>query len=204
MQPIDPPEPERRPDRGGVPAWNCSPDTEPASRDASDDARAGRSGPSSESPDWIELTRRLRRFGAALTGSADEAEDLCQQTLANLLSRRPDRVDHFGYARATLVRTWISQQRSLGRRIAHFARLAVAKTPWHVDAQPLENREQSERARAAIASLPPVQRSVLVLRLVEELDYAAIAETLGCSVQSARASLHLARERVRRNLGDSS
>jgi len=45
---------------------------------------------------------------------------------------------------------------------------------------------------------------VLVLRLVEELDYEQIAETLSCSVETVRANLHVARRHVRETMGESS
>ncbi len=56
--------------------------------------------------------------------------------------------------------------------------------------------------QSALRALPARQRAVVVLRLVEELDYAQIAETLDCSVGSVRSILHLARTRLRASLGE--
>ena len=102
-----------------------------------------------------------------------------------------------------LFRLWIDDQRRLRRRLRRWLELA-----WHwpraqLDAQPAEIREQAARARAAVALLPPRQRAVLVLRLIEELDYATIARTLGISEQNVRSTLHIARRRVRQMLGES-
>jgi RNA polymerase sigma-70 factor (ECF subfamily) len=57
-------------------------------------------------------------------------------------------------------------------------------------------------ARQAIAALPTKQRAALVLRHVQGLDYAEIAQALGCSEDSARANVYQALRRLRRELGE--
>ena len=135
------------------------------------------------SPDWTALSERMRRMAIALTHGQDDAEELTQQTFASLLAKNPDRIEHLGYARRTMVRLWLDRQRSLRRRAAHLARLAFSARRWHADADPLSVSEQKARMRRAIESLPPKQRAVLILRLVEELGYDQIAEALNCSVR---------------------
>lgn len=153
-------------------------------------------------PDWPALSGSLRRVAYALTHSREDADDLVQQTLVTLLAKQPDRVSHAGYARRTLFRLWLDRQRSLRRRLARVARLALTRETRHVDPDRMSTRDQYERVRRAIATLPPMQQAVVVLRLVEELDYADIAATLDCSVQTVRANLHLGRRRVRRLVGE--
>ena len=138
----------------------------------------------------------------ALTHRPDDAEELTQQTFAALLTKNPDRVEHLGYARQTMMRLWLDRQRSVRRRVAHLARLAFSARRWHTDAETLSVSEQKARMRRAIESLPAKQRAVLVLRLVEELDYEQIASSLNCPVQTVRAHLHLGRRRVREMLGE--
>ena len=154
------------------------------------------------SPDWAALSERLGRMAIALAHHADDAEELTQQTFAALLAKNPDRVEHLGYARRTMVRLWLDRQRSVRRRVAHLARLAFSARRWHTDADPLSVSEQKARMRLAIESLPPKQRAVLVLHLVEEIGYDQIASALNCSVQTVRAQLHLGRRRVREMLGE--
>lgn len=155
-------------------------------------------------PDWSAITERLRRMALALTRCCDVADDLVQQTLATLLAKHPDRVGHTGYARQTMIRIWLDQQRSLRRRLRRVARLALTTGTWHTDKDRLSMSDQYKRVRRAIDALPPRQRAVVALRLVEELDYDEIAAALGCSVQSVRASLHLGRHRVRQLVGEAS
>lgn len=153
-------------------------------------------------PDWSAMTERLRQVALALTRSRDDADDLAQATLATLLAKNPDRAEHIGYARQTMIRLWLDQQRSLRRRMLRVARLALTRRPWHVDRDRLSISEEHERVRRAIASLPPRQQAVVVLRVAEGLSYAEIAETLGCSLGAVRANLHLGRQRVRRLVGE--
>ena len=154
------------------------------------------------SAEWAAVSGRLLRMAKALTASLSDAEDLTQQTLAKLLVKHADRVDHVGLGRRTMLRLWLDHQRSLHRRVARMARAAYSAKRWHVDPDRLSATERERAVRRAIASLPPKQRAVLVLRLVEELDYGAIGEALGCSTQTVRAHLHLGRRRVRKMLGE--
>jgi RNA polymerase sigma-70 factor (ECF subfamily) len=153
-------------------------------------------------PNWPVLWERLWVTALALTRSRDDADDLTQQTFATLLAKQPGRVDHTAYARRTMVRLWLDQQRSLRRRLRRTARWALAARRWHVDSDRISEDERYERARQAIETLPPRQHAIAVLRLVEELDYGQIAVLLDCPVHAVRASLHVARERVRRFIGE--
>lgn len=57
--------------------------------------------------------------------------------------------------------------------------------------------ETAEAVQAAIARLPAKQRSALIMRYVQELDYAEIALSLDCSEDSARANVYQAIKRLR-------
>lgn len=58
-------------------------------------------------------------------------------------------------------------------------------------------REIGERVDAAIRALPPPLREVVVLRELEDLDYAAIARIAGVPVGTVMSRLSRARERLR-------
>lgn len=146
-----------------------------------------------------ELSRVLRSRALALGADPHEAEDLAQQAIVNVLARAPDRIEHAGYVVKAMTRLWLDRQRSLRamgrrlRRLAEHAALRSAERHMH-------GAERGDVVRAAIEGLPPKQRAALMLRVVEGLGYAAIAEAIGCSEVAARASLHEARARLRREL----
>lgn len=154
---------------------------------------------------WTDTARTLTRYAQSLTGREDLAEDLAQRVMLRLLERRPDKLDHLGYAYAAMTRLWISEQRKLRRRAA---RLLARAEELAVSARPnpdrLERAEQVRLAQRRVAALSPMQRAALVLRVVEGLEYAAIAEHLECSVEAVRTHLHLARKRLREAMGDPS
>lgn len=65
----------------------------------------------------------------------------------------------------------------------------------------LEQRQDAERVRAAIAELPAEFREVLVLREIEEMSYRDIAGIAGIPMGTVMSRLARARERLAQALG---
>jgi RNA polymerase sigma factor (sigma-70 family) len=158
--------------------------------------------PRTPPPDWQRVSEGLRRFALALTGRSDAADELTQQTLAHLLARSPEKAAHAGYARRTMTRLWLDDQRSLRRRVRRYSLVARHAVAPPTGAERMANAEMAGAVRARIESLPPQQRAALVLRLIEDLDYEQVAEAMGTSVEAVRANLHLARRAVSRAMGE--
>lgn len=157
--------------------------------------------PSQGSPVGSLLRNRLWRAALALTRCPEDAEDLTQQTLATVLARCPENLGHVGYVRRTMLHIWLDEQRSMRRRIRRIATIALSKRSVRLDRDGLADAELFDLVQRAIDTLPPQQHAVVVLRLIEGLDYDDIASTLACSVEAIRASLHLARRTIRRMIG---
>ena len=64
----------------------------------------------------------------------------------------------------------------------------------------MANRELKSALEAAILSLPPKYRTVMMVRDVEELSTAEAASVLEISEEAVKVRLHRARARVRRAL----
>ena len=62
--------------------------------------------------------------------------------------------------------------------------------------------ERGARVRAAIAQLPPKQRSTLILRMYHEMSHQEIAETLGSSVGAVKANFFHALGNLKKLLGE--
>ncbi len=124
-------------------------------------------------------------------GSRDAAEDAAQDGFARCLHRwtrvakmeRPE-----GWVYVVAVR---AHRRRLKRG-------ASAPTDHAGDSRDL-SQDVSDRAwvRAALASLPPRQRLVLVLRFLVDLPIADVAEAMGCSVGTVKAATHQALKALR-------
>lgn len=126
----------------------------------------------------------LLRFGHVLTGSPHEAEDLVQEALGKTMRRwsrsRPD--DPVAYVRRVMVNTHLTKWRRWGARV----RLGEVPEVAADDAR-LQRSQDRDVLRRALASLPPRQRAVLVLRYLEDLPDGEIATLLGCQPATVRS-----------------
>lgn len=79
-------------------------------------------------------------------------------------------------------------------------RARVREIPAELGEQPAPVTPLNGDLRALVASLPERQRQALFLRYYADLDYQSIAEALGIKPGTVAASLHGAREALRRRL----
>lgn len=134
-------------------------------------------------------------------GEADAAMDIVQETFVAAFAAlgRYDRARPF---RAWIARIALNKCRDWGRRRAvrrffAFARpieaaLDVAES-GPTPARTVEARAELARVQAAIATLPATLREVLLLRTVEELSQAEVADLLGISGKAVETRLYRAR-----------
>ncbi len=126
----------------------------------------------------------LLRFGHVLTGNPQDAEDLVQEALAKALRRwqrvRPD--DPVAYVRKVMVNAHVTRWHRWGSRVQ------LGDVPEAAaDDAGLRRSNDRDALRRALAMLPPRQRAVLVLRYLEDLPDAAIADLLGCQPATVRS-----------------
>jgi RNA polymerase sigma-70 factor, ECF subfamily len=153
--------------------------------------------------DWVP---RVYRFALRLTGDPGAAEELTQETFLRAWRSR-SRLRDARAARVWLFRiaanVWRDQLRR-GRSPVAQARLLDDVEPAR--APPPERlaagREELSRALDAMAALPARQREVLHLSACEGLSTAEVAEVLGISAAATKASLSLARKKLRELLLD--
>lgn len=128
-----------------------------------------------------------------LTGSRTAGEDLLQAALERLM-RHWNRVhgDKEGFLRRTMYHLAIDQWRSRKRRPEV---LASVEPPHQPDATDTWHLRQA--LIQALATLPPRQRAVLVLRYWEQLSEAEAAEVLGCSIGTVKSTASRGLARLR-------
>ncbi|MEV6878798.1 SigE family RNA polymerase sigma factor [Amycolatopsis sp. NPDC051128] len=120
----------------------------------------------------------LRKVAYLLCGDWHRADDLVQSAITRLYANWPrasraDNVD--GYARRTLVNTFLAEQRtSWWRRVD--LRGADQERP-----APGADVDAALDLRAALDRLPARQRATVVLRYFCDLPIADTARALGCS-----------------------
>ena len=133
----------------------------------------------------------LRATAYLLCGDWHTAEDLTQTAFLKLY-KVWDRVRGYealdAYARRTLLRVYLDTRRR-GRELPAET---VPERP--VDAEPVAERLAM---LAALATVPPRQRAVLVLRYWEDLSVEQTAELLGCSEGTVKSQASRGLEKLR-------
>jgi RNA polymerase sigma-70 factor (sigma-E family) len=140
-------------------------------------------------------TMGLLRYGHALTGSQHDAADLVQEALARLgvaWTRVQNKTDPEGYVRTTMARLHVSWWR---RRRRERLVGTVPETPY-TDAG-LAGIDGQQNLWQALATLPPRQRAVLVLRYYEQQTDEEIADVLGVSRGTVRSQAFRGLEKLR-------
>src|SRR6478609_461882 len=121
----------------------------------------------------------LQRLALLLAGDEHSAQDLVQTSLAKLYlawDRLEDRANVDAYARRILVNEHRTAWRRPWRR-----REVVTDAPPDRAGPTIEYDGGREVVWEFVASLPPRQRAVIVLRYYEQLTEAEIADVLGVS-----------------------
>ena len=133
---------------------------------------------------------QLVRYATALSGDPSEAEELVQSALVRVAVRWPfvrDKDNPDAYVRRAIANGYLSTWRRVRRH-----EVAVAEPPELPAADKVTGVDDVMVVRRVLATLPPRQRAVLVLRYLEDRSEQETADILGCSVgtvksQSARA-----------------
>jgi RNA polymerase sigma-70 factor (ECF subfamily) len=149
---------------------------------------------------------RVYRFALRLAGDRHQAEDLTQETFVRAWRSREHLRDREA-VRAWLFKIAANLWRDRVRRARRAPRRMDPSCEDHqsTDAPPeriVADREDLGQALEIMNSLPPRQREVLYLHACEEFSVTEIAGILEISADAVKASLSLARKRMRRQLGD--
>src|SRR3954462_8672771 len=157
-----------------------------------------------EFDDWVAARGpALLRLAYALTGNGPDAEDVVQEALARALPRweRISRVaDVDAYVRRMVVNAHTSWWRKFRRREAP----AGEVRPDQVVAGPGEGMASDERRRlwAACRALPQDQRTAVVLRYYEQLEYDEIAGLTGVREGTVRSRVSRGIAVLREEMGE--
>ncbi|WP_322921880.1 SigE family RNA polymerase sigma factor [Nocardioides renjunii] len=138
----------------------------------------------------------LLRTAYLLTGHAQDAEDLVQTTLVKVVPQWRRIADNpEAYVRRVLVHENVSRWR---RR--RWREHSTGDLPDVLAAEP--DRAELLAVRTALATLPPRQRAVIVLRYYEDLSEADIAATLGIAPGTVKSQARDGLARLRQALPD--
>jgi len=143
----------------------------------------------------VELIPRLRRYARALAGDRAAADDLVQDTLERAWAKL-----HL-YRRGTDLRAWLFTV----MHNVYVNQLRAARPGVQLDEEMPELSQPARETDAlelrdldlAIGRLPPEQREVLLLVVLEDMSYDEAAGTLGIPIGTVMSRLARAREKLR-------
>ena len=143
-----------------------------------------------------EASPSLSRTAWLLVGSRDAAADLVQAVLVKtyLAWGRVDRTTAAAYARRVMVNDNIDRWR---KRHGEITVPEVHDRPGGRFDDSVTTQVQVQRM---LATLPPQQRRVVVLRYYDDLTEAQVAEALGVSVGTVKSTAHRALAALRTHL----
>jgi RNA polymerase sigma-70 factor (sigma-E family) len=130
-----------------------------------------------------------------LTGDHGRAEDLVQEALARTWQSW-SRIRDDGWPEAYVRRTMVNLNISWWRRRWRGER-PTAVLPQQALADIGDQADLRDVVRRALASLPPRQRAVVVLRYFEDWSEVQTAQALGCSVGTVKSQAARAVARLR-------
>jgi RNA polymerase sigma-70 factor (ECF subfamily) len=147
--------------------------------------------------------RPLYGYLCRLTGSAEEADDVFQETFLQVW-RKAD-----SFRGASTFRTWLyavainvsrsRARRRRGRPDAGPFPAEQANGAAGPDGQ-AQAREVGRLIAGAVGRLPAEQREVFVLRAYEEMTYPEIADSVGRPLGTVKSQMRLALARLQRDL----
>lgn len=143
-----------------------------------------------------ERERSLQRTGWLLTGDWALAQDLVQTALVRSWphwDRIRRRDDPEIYVRRVMVNTWLSWRRRKWRGERASARVPDNPAPGDMAAEVTARLA----VRAALGTLTDRQRSVVVLRVFDDLTEVQAADVLGCSAGTVKSTLARALAKLR-------
>jgi RNA polymerase sigma-70 factor, ECF subfamily len=145
---------------------------------------------------------RALAVAEGLLGDADDAADAVQDAFVKAYGSlgRLREGSSFGPWFRTIVRNLcLDRLRSPRRREVKLSHPGVERGAWIEQPAPaqLQREQAGALIRAALAELAPEHRQILVLREMEELSYAEIAEAAGIPAGTVASRLHNARLAMR-------
>ena len=150
--------------------------------------------------DVLPISNKLLRFALQILQNEEEAKDVLQDIFLKLWQKREE-LEKVENLEAFAIR--MTRNRCLDLiRSRRTISLEIVKKNNRMDedcsdTDYLANTEMVGLVKRIIADLPDLQRTVIHLRDIEQLEYEEIAETIGMNVNSIRVNLSRARKKVR-------
>jgi len=143
--------------------------------------------------------RVLFSVAIRMLGDREDATDAAQEAFLKAyenLATYDRRHKFFSWLYRILVNECLNERRARHQTVPIDENVAASGDPF----QELEVAERRARVQAAVVTLPPEQRAVIVLRHFADLSYAEIAEVLDVPEKTVKSRLYAARQQLGQRL----
>lgn len=147
----------------------------------------------------LPIHTKLLRYADRILQDTEQARDVIQDVFLKLWQKKEhlkniDNVEAYAI-QITKNRCFDLLKRQQTEQLQQHHEQKIASTTTILDT--LELSEAARQVRQLIHRLPPLQRIIMQMRDLEQLNYEEIAEITGLSVNAVRVNLSRARKKVR-------
>jgi len=150
----------------------------------------------------LRYERRVLSVAWRLLGKQEDAQDAAQEVFLRAF-RYLHRFDRRRPFEPWLMKMTVNVCHDLGRKRSQYPHEAVDPDFLRGSSDPhgdLHSEEQKQLLRRALQELPEKERAAIVLRDIEGLSTAEVAEILGSSEPTVRSQISTARLKIRKML----
>ena len=148
----------------------------------------------------LPISNKLLRFALQILQDEEEAKDVLQDIFLKLWQKRDEleKVENVEAFAMRMIRNRcldvIKSRRTVSMEIVKKSSLPTDES---TETDYLENSDSVGLVKQIIAELPDLQRTIIHLRDVEQLEFEEIAEATELNVNAIRVNLSRARKKVR-------
>lgn len=150
--------------------------------------------------DVLQMSNKLLRFALQILQNEEEAKDVLQDVFLKLWQKRDElaAVENLNAFAMRMIRNrCLDVVRSRRTVSVELMKKSVLPEREVAESDNLENADSVSLVKRIIAGLPDLQRTVIHLRDIEQLEYEEIAEATQMNVNAIRVNLSRARKKVR-------
>jgi RNA polymerase sigma-70 factor (ECF subfamily) len=148
----------------------------------------------------LPISNKLLRMARQILQNEEEAKDVLQDVFLKLWQKREEleKVDNLEAFAVRMIRNRcldvIRSRRTVSMEVMKKNNKEEEDSS---DTDYLENAEMSRLVKKIIGGLPELQRTVIQLRDIEQMEYEEIAKSTDMNVNTIRVNLSRARKKVR-------
>lgn len=149
----------------------------------------------------LKCQSKLFRFALSLTNDVNDAKDILQETMLKLLEKRNEwnRFENFeAYAMRSVRNTYLNDRKRLRNAMVIPMDTSLEFEGENEIEKKLNISDLRNDFNRIIAKLPEIQKQVLYLREIEEMEYKVISDVLNISEVQVKVYIYRGRQFIKK------